>query len=168
MGVQVFLSHSVAASDRPLLDHVERECAQLGIGLYLAEREFSPTSVTEKIRGAIRGSDCLVVLLTTSGNASSWVNQEIAIASEMSKPIVPLLEDGVDPPGLIRERDQIRFNRTRFSEAFGRVTRFLESLRGARSASDTEENYDQILLGIAIGAAVTAIVILLVLAFSKE
>jgi hypothetical protein len=168
MGVRVFLSYSVAPADRPLLDHVEKECSNLGIGLYLAEREFSPTTVSEKLRGAIRTSDCVVVLLTASGSASSWVNQEIAIANEMSKPIVPLLEEGVEAPGLIRERDQIRFSREGFSEAFDRATRFIGSLRGQPSEPAESSDNTDLLVGIAIGAVIVVLVVLIVLAFSRE
>ena len=168
MGVRVFLSHSVDKVDRPLLDHVEKECSNLGIGLYLAEREFSLTTVSEKLRGAIRTSDCLVVLLTASGLASSWVNQEIAIANEMSKPIIPLVEEGVEAPGLIRERDQIRFSREGFSEAFERATRFIGTLRSQPPTSTAKDDNADFLLGMTVGAAIVVLVVLLVLAFSKE
>jgi len=169
MPTQAFLSHSVSPTDRPLLDHVESQCATLGIDLYLAEREFAPSSLTEKIREAIGDSDCVIVLLTTSGASSSWVNQEIAIANELAKPIVPLLEEGVDPPGLIRERDQIRFDRSRFAEAFDRATRFIGKLRAPRpeQAEEPKDNTD-LLLGIAIGATIVAVIVLLIVAMSKE
>jgi hypothetical protein len=168
MGARLFLSHSVAEPDRPLLEHIEKECAQLGISLYLAEREFSPTTVTEKLRGAIQSSDCVVVLLTASGTMSAWVNQKIAIANEMSKPIVPLLEENVEAPGMIRERDQIRFSRTMFADAFERVTRYISSLKREPSGDSPVVDYDDLLLGMAIGAAIVAVVVIVILAFSRN
>jgi hypothetical protein len=168
MVARIFLSHSIETVDRPLLDHVDQSCAELGIELYLAEREFSPTTVTEKLRNAIRSSDCVVVLLTASGTHSAWVNQEIAIANELAKPIVPLLEEGVDPPGLIKERDQIRFRRDSFSDAFERATRFIQSLGSRTAATPQSESRDDFLIGLTLGLTIAVVVLLIFVAWSKK
>lgn len=168
MSSQVFLSHSVASADKPLLEHVEHECAQLGIELYLAEREFAPTTVTDKIRGAIQSSDCVIVLLTAAGKASSWVNQEIAIANEMEKPIVPLLEEGVEAPGLIRERDQIRYRRGSFKDAFDRAVRFIGTLREKSTQASPPSEGDAFFAGVIVGAAIVVVIGLVLLALSEQ
>lgn len=168
------MSHSVSPEDRALLDQVEAELGSIGVSLYLAERAFAPTSVTEKIKGAIQSSDFVVVLLTKAGASSSYVNQEIAIAETLAKPIIPLLEEGVAPPGIIGERDQIRFSRGSFRAAFGRVTDYVRKNFPAPEekveapAPAVSDKTDDLLLGIGIGLAIAAVVILLVWALTRE
>lgn len=164
-----FVSHSVSPVDRPLLDHVESECREIGFELYLAEREFAPETVTQKIRGAISTSDCVIVLLTESGASSSWVNQEIAIAHEMSKPIIPLLEEGVKAPGLIAERDQIRFTRSSFGESFTRVRRYLHSRTPPPAPSlSTLPDDNDLAIGIAIGFTFAIVLVVMVYAMTRQ
>ncbi len=164
VSVRVFLSHSVSEKDRPLLQRLESEWRESGIEVYLAEREFAPTGPTEKVRGAMTRSDVVVVLLTESGSSSSWVAVEIGLAIEQSKPIIPLVEEGVDPPGPIRERDQIRFNRQRPEEAIGRATRFIESFR----PTTTEPDVDPFIAGVIVGAVITAFIVLLIVALARK
>jgi hypothetical protein len=125
MDGRVFISHRTNKGDAILLRAIMKGCREAGLAPYLAEREFSPTSVTEKLRSAIRDCDFLVALLTEGGAVSVWVNQELAIGNEMGKTIIPLLEAGTDPPGFIRERDQIRFERVLFDEALSRAVGFM-------------------------------------------
>jgi len=127
MGFNVFVSHSVSREDHPLLAELGERARSIGIDLYLAERDAQPgTQLSTKVRNSILRADLVFALLTQEGAASAWVNQEIGVAHELRKRIVPMVEEGVKAPGMIAEMEQIRFNRGRSSEAFDRVARFLE------------------------------------------
>lgn len=163
----VFLSHSIAAADQPILTRLDEEFRSLGVEVYLAEREFSATTSTAKIRAAIASSQVVVVLLTVSGSASAWVNTEVGIAIEQGKPIVPLVEEGVEPPGPIRERDQIRFNRDRLEEAVARVWQFIKNIRERASQTESSE-WDAFATGVAVGALLTLVVVLIIVAVASR
>jgi hypothetical protein len=165
MQLNVFLSHSVNERDRPILTRLESEWRRAGAEVYLAEREFAPTTVSQKVRGAIAQADVVVVLLTQAGTASSWVSAEVGIALELAKPIVPFVEEGVDPTGPIRERDQIRFNRRNPEEAIARTTRFLESLKQPSAHADTG---DEFAAGLMVGILLAAVVVLLIVALAQD
>jgi hypothetical protein len=158
MQLNVFLSHSVNERDRPILTRLESEWRRAGAEVYLAEREFAPTTVSQK-------ADVVVVLLTQAGTASSWVSAEVGIALELAKPIVPFVEEGVDPTGPIRERDQIRFNRRNPEEAIARTTRFLESLKQPSAHADTG---DEFAAGLMVGILLAAVVVLLIVALAQD
>src|SRR5947209_9837790 len=127
---EVFLSYSVGHSDLPLVVNLQEQANAAGITLYLADRDAQPgTNLSAKIEIAISRAEVLVALLTENGVDSKWVNQEIGYALAKQKVVVPLVEEGVEVPGMLVGREYVRFRRDRFSEAFERVTRYLESLK---------------------------------------
>jgi nucleoside 2-deoxyribosyltransferase len=72
------------------------QAAAAGMEVYLAEHDVQPgESLAEKVRKAIRRSDAVVVLLTKSGAASAYVHQEVGVAIEAGKPVIPIVETGV-------------------------------------------------------------------------
>lgn len=80
-GCQVFISHSSA--DRPRVEWIAEQARQQGVMPYLAEHDPQPgTLLSDKVRGAIRASDAMIVLLTTSSMESPYVHQEIGVAVE--------------------------------------------------------------------------------------
>ncbi len=69
----------------------------LGISVYLAEHDPQPgTLLAKKVQAAIRRSHTVIVLITTTSINSAYVQQEIGIAHECRKPIIPIVEKGVD------------------------------------------------------------------------
>lgn len=169
-GLSIFLSHSVSDGDRALLSKIDSECRSLNISVYIAEREFSPTTVTDKLRRAIASADAFVVLLTSSGASSAWVNTEVGIALEQDKPIIPIVEEGVAPQGPIRERDQIRFTRGRIDDAIRRTTQFLQTLsQSGKSGEEPREGTGpDFATGFVIGAAVTVLIVLVIVALASR
>ncbi len=159
MTFEVFLSHSVAPDDTPLLAELERRGEPFGIHFYLAERDVQPgRSLSVKIRTAILRADLVVALLTKHGVASPWVNQEIGFAKERKR-IVPLVEAGVKPTGIIAEMEQVRFDRDRPSEAFDRVTNFLQRLKADKEFWEV--------VAIVAGAALVIVLAIIVLSGKK-
>ena len=94
MPSQIFISHS--SLDRTWVELLAVQARALGIVPYLAEHDPRPgTLLSEKVRGAIRASEAVVVLLTTSSIESPYVHQEIGVALEQGKLVVPLVHPAV-------------------------------------------------------------------------
>jgi len=101
---QVFVSHKT--DELPLLEGLVNALNQVGISVYIAERSPWPGNYLydQKIIPAIATSDCMLVLLTSNSAYSPDVNQEIGIARSHTKPIVALVEKGVQIKGLLGGR----------------------------------------------------------------
>lgn len=94
MPYTVFISHS--SEDLPRVNIIARHLQLHGITPILAQ-DVRPTTdpqyITDKVRGLIRQSECVVVLLTEAGVQSNWVHQEIGYALD-TKPLIPVVERG--------------------------------------------------------------------------
>lgn len=124
---RVFLSHS---SGDPGAVHMFRDqAAATGMDVYLAEHDFQPgESLAEKVRRAIRRSDAVVVLLTKSGAASAYVHQEVGVAIEAGKPLIPIVETGVSNLAMLGGIEYISFNTAQPEGAIRDLTRVLTGL----------------------------------------
>src|SRR5207237_2217780 len=130
MTFSVFVSHSVADEDLPYLKELENRSRAIGIELYLAERSPQPgTRLSEKVRTNIARTDLVLALLTRQGVASAWVNQEIGLALSQNKRVLPVLETGVKPPGVIAELEYVRLDPDCPHDAFDRVVAFFGKLK---------------------------------------
>jgi hypothetical protein len=106
---EIFLSHSSA--DEPRVRLVAEQMTALGVKVYVAVHDPQPgTSVTQKIKAAIRRADATVVLLTTAGADSAYVQQEIGVAEGCDKLVVPLVDVRVDliKLGMLTDREWIK------------------------------------------------------------
>lgn len=166
MPFTIFLSHSTSEADRSLFDQVRAGFRGSDIEVYIAEREFAPTAPSEKLKSAMARCGVVVVLMTRTGEHSSWINTEIGMAVQAAKPIVPLVEEGLDPSGPLRERDQIRFNRNSPGDAIDRVMRFVRSMNRPPEP-EPEPDLDPFITGVVIGLAIAALVGLLIWGLSK-
>ena len=156
---EVFLSYSIGQSDLPLVANLQEQANAAGVTLYLADRDVRPgTNLSTKIEMAISRAEVVVALLTEKGVDSKWVNQEIGYALAKQKVVVPLVEEGVDVPGMLVGREYVGFRRDRFSEALERVTRYLEHLK-----SKVDERVRQTMEAIAVIILIIFVVVLLVL-----
>ena len=159
MSFEAFLSYSVGQSDLPLVANIQEQANAAGITLYLADRDVQPgTNLSAKIEMAISRAEVVVALLTETGVDSKWVNQEIGYALAKQKVVVPLVEEGVDVPGMLIGREYVGFHRDRFSEALERVTRYLENLK-----SKVDERLQQAIEAIAVIVLIVFVVVLLIL-----
>src|SRR2546422_972197 len=112
MGLSVFFSHNV--QDKGLVDSLNAEAEQGDINIYTSDGDVQAGEyVDKKIRERISASDALVVLLTARGVASPYVQQEIGVALALGKPVVPLVERGVEIHRLamLQGREVIFFER---------------------------------------------------------
>ena len=60
----------------------------------------------------IKDCDYFIALLTRDGQRSLFVNYEIGVAKGLNKPIIPLLEKGVQIPPHLKGKEVIFFSRT--------------------------------------------------------
>jgi hypothetical protein len=92
---QIFISHSSA--DTKWVELIAAHATALGVTPYLAEHDPRPgTNLSQKVREAIRASDAMIVLLTTNSMESPYVQQEIGVAVEQGKLVVPLVHPDVE------------------------------------------------------------------------
>ena len=111
MGYRVFFSHN--ASDGQWAKGIAGQAKLVGIDVYLYEHDPRPGfSVAAKVQEEIKKSDALVVLLTPSGQASPYVQQEIGYAEAAQRLVIPLVWPGVGSRGLamLQGREYIPFD----------------------------------------------------------
>ncbi len=93
--MMLFLSH--ASADGALCEEIERHLSVLGVHTYLAEHDNQAGRLlVDKIREAIRRSDLVVVLLTRAAYQSDYVKQEVGVALEAGKLVIPMLDVTVE------------------------------------------------------------------------
>ena len=112
MAFSVFVSHSMRPHDLPLLRGVCDHLSHHGISYYLAERDWRFGEVLPaRVENEIKRSDCVLAFLTTGGNASAYVNQEITTAMAAKKMVIPVLEKGADTAGFRVGLDFVELDR---------------------------------------------------------
>jgi TIR domain-containing protein len=127
--IEVFLSHS--AHDLEHVALVKRQIEALGVDVYLAEHDLRPgTSIAAKVQGAIEACHALVVLITSNSIDSAFVQQEVGLARAFGKPIVPIVEKGVDTSrlGILRELEYLELDLDRPEVALAKVSASLQPL----------------------------------------
>ncbi len=91
---RVFLSHS--SKDATIMEWVAAQVRAMGIEPYVASQESHPGALlAQKVSRAITETDAVIVLLTEAGAASAYVQQEVGVAIQASKPILALVDSAV-------------------------------------------------------------------------
>jgi TIR domain len=127
--VEVFLSHS--CDDLQHVALVKRQIEALGVDVYLAEHDLRPgTSIAAKVQQAIKRCHAVVVLITGNSIDSSFVQQEVGIARAFEKPIIPVVENGVDISrlGILREVEYLELDLASPEEALAKISASLQPL----------------------------------------
>ncbi len=130
MAYKVFISHST--QDQGLVINLAKLLQWLGGEVFVAEWYLSPGErLDTKIRRQIRDADCFLVLLTHNGIRSQWVQQEIGIALEAGKQIIPIVEKGTDlrTLGILQGREYIEYDPLSPSQALAEVVKYVNSLQ---------------------------------------
>lgn len=167
MTYTVFISHSMADEDRPVVKALVDRLRTQGISPYLAERDPQPgRSLSSKVLEQINGSDLVAVFWTKRGAGSTWVNQEIGAARAAGKLVVPFVERGVTVTGLLEGVERVEFDRDNPKEALESIESFVQAQRDARQrdADQIRQHQEDLVLLIGVGIAVALVVVLLLLA----
>ena len=130
MAYKVFISHSTC--DRGLVIYLANLLHKFGVEPAVAEWYLTPgQSLDEKVFEQIRGSDCIVALLTRNGIRSNWVQQEIGYSLQRDKLVIPIVEKGVEPKDLasLQGREYIEYDPYQYQEALNRLSTYVKSLK---------------------------------------
>ena len=130
MAYKVFISHSTR--DRGLVISLSNLLTKFGVEAYVAEWYLTPgESISEKVFNQIEASNCIVILLTKSGMRSNWVQQEIGYAFKSQKPLIPLVEKGVDLKDLaaLKEKELIEYDPLKPEQALVKASSYVKSLK---------------------------------------
>ena len=87
-GKNVFLSYR--STDRDFARRLAGDLGRAGIRAWLDERELQVGDDIGSIDSAIRGSDCLVVVLTREVASSRWVRAEVGLAQSLGIKVLPV------------------------------------------------------------------------------
>jgi hypothetical protein len=126
--LRVFVSFS--EKNTWMVDSLDRMSNALGtFKLYRFDHDPRPgVLLSAKVKQEIRNADVVLVLLTRDGDASRWVQQEIGIAAEADRFIVPIVEKGVSVKGILEGREYIKFDESEPAFGLVRAARVLERI----------------------------------------
>jgi len=130
MAYKVFISHST--QDRGLVITLANLLTKFGIEVSIAEWYLSPGEpLDKKVFTQIEKADCVVALLTRNGMRSNWVQQEIGYAMKAGKPIIPLVEKGVNSRDLaaLQGKEYIEYDPLQPKEALIKASTYVKSLK---------------------------------------
>lgn len=147
---QVFVSHKT--DELLLLEGLVNALNQVGISVYIAERSPWPGNYLydQKVIPAIATSDCMLVLLTSNSASSPDVNQEIGIARSHSKPIVALVENGVQVKGILVGRELVYFDRHNPLPALQTAFEHFQRRAALKEKSESDRNAALLIAGLAL------------------
>ncbi|MBI4497143.1 MAG: toll/interleukin-1 receptor domain-containing protein [Chloroflexi bacterium] len=158
MAYKVFISHSTA--DMELVQQLKNWLETNGIEAYVAQDDLRPGTphLSTKVQQAIQECDCFLALLTVNGDRSKWVDQEIGIAGATQPPrlIVPIVENGVQPVGMLEHREYIPFDPMNPQDAINRAVWYLYNQRLSKDAQDKARGTVLFTLGMLALAAVAS------------
>ncbi|MGH9426947.1 MAG: toll/interleukin-1 receptor domain-containing protein [Terriglobia bacterium] len=151
MAYRVFLSHS--STDARWVKWIAANAQQVGIEVYLYEHDPQPGRLlADKVQAAIQSSDALVVLLTGNSQFSAYVQQEIGAAKALNKPVIPLVQPGINQATLamLQGVEYIPFD---FRNPQAALTTLLQHLQTARLAKERGQAIAVLLIGAIITGA---------------
>ena len=127
---RVFISHS--AQDQGLVISLVNLLSKFGVDVSVAEWYLTPGErLDEKVFEQINKSDCIVALLTRNGMRSSWVQQEIGYSLQRDKPVIPMVEKGIESKDLaaLQGREYIEYDRYQYQQALSKLSTYVKSLK---------------------------------------
>jgi nucleoside 2-deoxyribosyltransferase len=130
MAYKVFISHST--QDRGIVISLANLLTKLGIETFVAEWYFNPGErIDKKVFSQIDQADCVIVLLTRNGLRTNWIHQEIGYAIKSGKPIIPLVEKGVEHEDLaaLQGKEYIEYNPLQPQQALIKASTYVKSLK---------------------------------------
>ncbi len=130
MAYRVFISHS--AQDQGLVISLANLLSKFDVDVSVAEWYLTPGErLDDKVLEQIKKSDCIVALLTRNGMRSSWVQQEIGYSLQRGKPVIPMVEKGIETKDLaaLQGREYIEYDRYEYQQALSKLSTYVKSLK---------------------------------------
>lgn len=126
--MKVFISHST--KDMHLVEEFKKLVEAKGIEAYVAAKDVQPGGVlSDKLVKNIKASNCLVAILTKDGVISGTLQNELGVAKASNIRIVPLVEEGVNPEGVLTGIEQLRFDKDQIDQALKDAAIYLSTLK---------------------------------------
>lgn len=124
-GRTTFIAHSFDDIGRSYAFQLTKVFSLLGFEVATGEG-YAPESVSSKVRRRLAAQEIAVAIISERDDLT-WLIQEATAAEFSNKPLILLVEDGVDfKPGIFGDIEYIKFPKGHISEA---VTPILEGLR---------------------------------------
>lgn len=124
MTFKIFISHSI--DNIGIVEQIKTMFEQKGMDAYVAVSHFQPgASILEKVKENIRSANYFLLLYTKSAEKSSWVQQEIGMALNMNKDIIPIIEENVAVPASLQGIEYVRLKKGDVSSCLQKVCDFL-------------------------------------------
>jgi predicted nucleotide-binding protein len=134
VAMKVFLSHS--SKDNEFAKQIKETLKGL-CDVYIASDDRQPGQyLSKKIEDNIRSSSFFIALITKDAFESQWVNQEIGLAKNCKINIIPIVEQGIRPPGILEGLEYIEFNRNNTEVTIKSLYEYMEKKKKERDRSD--------------------------------
>ena len=128
--LKIFISHST--KDYQIVIALEGYLKSKGIFAYIAERDYQiGKPLSNKIFENIETSDYFLVLYTSRGKESGFVNQEIGywIKARGFTNFIPLVEKGIKPEGFLSGLEYITFDPKNQNIGLNNTIHYIEQKR---------------------------------------
>jgi len=126
--MKIYVSHSIADSDRPLLDAVVRVAGDFGLTVIVGRRPWlSETAIPPEVAEAVDSCEFALFWLTASGPDLQCVNLEAGYIRNSSRrvPFLIFAPENVAPSGCLQYRPFVRFNSDDARITVGQIWDFL-------------------------------------------
>ncbi len=128
MTYDLFISYS--SKDLDLVYAIDRALRNSALIPFVSHTQLQPgIGLDTKYKDAIINSSYFLVLYTQDAADSKLVNQEIGMAFDRNKHIIPIVEVGVKPTGILEGKEYILFDRAKPWEMMQKLYSYANHLR---------------------------------------
>ena len=130
MAYRVFISHST--QDQGLVITLASLLTSFGVEVFVAEWYLTPGEPLDgKVFVQIEEADYMVVLLTRNGDKVKLVHQEVGYALKDNKPLIPVMEKGVEPKDLasLQGKEYIEYDPFQPQQVLIKTATYVKSLK---------------------------------------
>ena len=125
--MKVFVSHST--KDIHIVEEFKK-IIEPKVEVYVAAYDAQPGNVLwQKIETSIKKSNYVVAIMTKNGYRSEMVQQEIATAKAHKIPVMPIVEEGVDPKGVLAGIEYLKLDKRHPDQALKDAFTYLRKLK---------------------------------------
>lgn len=148
---QIFLSHS--SKDKKFVDTITSFAKLIDIKVYRYDHDIQPgVNLSDKLKQAMKKADAFIVLLSEASQFSPYVHQEIGMAEISNKPIIPLVQEGLnqDCLAMLQGKEYIPFDFNNPMDSLSKLNNHLKKLVRKKQSEQYQKITSVILLIILI------------------
>lgn len=148
MGYKVFLSHNVARDDYSLVAHITNSLTRHGVEVFVPE--WYPRYIRETLNrfasAQIAASDLVLAIVTSPSSRSTKMAAEIGFALGKGKPVVALVEGGINTEGFLATAPRLEFTRLPLNSYYQAAEEVVEHVKKKKEWKETTQG----LLGLTL------------------